>query len=96
MSSEQLEASPQPTSAAGSLVKQVDDFSEDSLILNTSSVSQTNSESINTDEDAEEQALESHEVIELQIFSERKAWIEEKIKVCVGIPLMARYAKSLF
>ncbi len=28
----------------------------------------------------EEQALESHEVIELQSFSERKAWIEEKIK----------------
>ncbi|KAK0231021.1 hypothetical protein IW262DRAFT_1341747 [Armillaria fumosa] len=28
----------------------------------------------------EEQALESHEVIELQTFIERKAWIEEKIK----------------
>lgn len=28
------------------------------------------------------QALEGHEVIELQAFSERKAWIEEKIKVC--------------
>ena len=32
------------------------------------------------DEDAEE-ALEWHEVIELQAFSERKAWIEEKAKV---------------
>lgn len=31
--------------------------------------------------DVEEQALESHEVIELQTFSERKAWIEQKIKV---------------
>jgi hypothetical protein len=31
--------------------------------------------------DGEEEALESHEVIELQQFSERKAWIEEKIKV---------------
>jgi hypothetical protein len=30
---------------------------------------------------AEGQALESHEVIELQTFSERKAWIEAKIKV---------------
>lgn len=30
----------------------------------------------------EEQALEWHEVIELQAFSERKAWIEQKIKVC--------------
>ncbi len=29
----------------------------------------------------EEQALEDHEVIELQTFIERKAWIEEKIKV---------------
>ena len=29
----------------------------------------------------EEQALDRHEVIELQAFSERKAWIEEKIKV---------------
>ena len=29
----------------------------------------------------EQQALESHEVIELQTFSERKAWIENKIKV---------------
>ena len=32
----------------------------------------------------EEQALESHEVIELQTFSERKAWIEQKIKVLYG------------
>ena len=32
-------------------------------------------------DDSEGQALESHEVIELQTFSERKAWIEEKIKV---------------
>ena len=35
----------------------------------------------NTPTGGEEQALESHEVIELQTFSERKAWIEEKIKV---------------
>lgn len=32
----------------------------------------------------DEQALEWHEVIELQAFSERKAWIEEKIKVDKG------------
>jgi len=36
----------------------------------------------------EEQALESHEVIELQSFSERKAWIEEKIKVRVNASLL--------
>jgi hypothetical protein len=35
----------------------------------------------NSPHDGEEEALESHEVIELQKFSERKAWIEEKIKV---------------
>ncbi|KAF9470889.1 hypothetical protein BDN70DRAFT_888653 [Pholiota conissans] len=34
----------------------------------------------------EEQALESHEVVELQTFSERKAWIEEKIKFLEALP----------
>lgn len=32
--------------------------------------------------EADEQALESHEVVELQAFIERKEWIEEKIAVC--------------
>jgi len=36
--------------------------------------------------DGEEQALESHEVIELQTFSERKAWIEQKIEVLYASP----------
>ncbi|THH00398.1 hypothetical protein EW026_g2127 [Hermanssonia centrifuga] len=34
----------------------------------------------------EEEALEWHEVIELQAFSERKAWIEEKIKFLEKLP----------
>ncbi|KAI0698913.1 hypothetical protein BC835DRAFT_628774 [Cytidiella melzeri] len=34
----------------------------------------------------EEQALEWHEVIELQAFSERKAWIEEKTKLLEQMP----------
>ncbi|KAG1815317.1 hypothetical protein EV424DRAFT_1113907 [Suillus variegatus] len=34
----------------------------------------------------EEQALEIHEVIELQAFSERKAWIEDKIKFLEALP----------
>ncbi|KAG1820449.1 uncharacterized protein BJ212DRAFT_1340209 [Suillus subaureus] len=34
----------------------------------------------------EEQALEIHEVIELQAFSERKAWIENKIKFLEALP----------
>ncbi|KAI6004062.1 hypothetical protein EDD15DRAFT_2385150 [Pisolithus albus] len=33
-----------------------------------------------------EESLESHEVIELQTFSERKAWIEEKIKFLESLP----------
>ncbi|TFK76178.1 hypothetical protein BDN72DRAFT_853157 [Pluteus cervinus] len=36
--------------------------------------------------EGEEQALESHEVIELQSFSERKTWIEEKIKFLELMP----------
>ncbi|KAJ7283912.1 hypothetical protein C8J57DRAFT_1171877 [Mycena rebaudengoi] len=36
--------------------------------------------------DGEEQALEWHEVIELQTFSERKAWIEQKIKFLEQMP----------
>ncbi|KAG9317266.1 hypothetical protein JVU11DRAFT_1460 [Chiua virens] len=34
---------------------------------------------------AEKETLESHEVIELQAFSERKAWIEEKIKASLHL-----------
>jgi hypothetical protein len=34
-----------------------------------------------TSERGAEQPLESHEVVELQAFSERKEWIMEKIKV---------------
>jgi hypothetical protein len=37
-----------------------------------------------TSEQGGEQPLESHEVMELQAFSERKEWIMEKIKV--GVP----------
>ena len=39
--------------------------------------------------DGEEQALESHEVIELQSFSVKKAWIEENTKVCMKSVLEA-------
>lgn len=34
--------------------------------------------------DGDEQALETHEVIELQTFSDRKVWIEEKIKARIS------------
>jgi hypothetical protein len=36
-----------------------------------------------TSEQNGKQALESHEVMELQAFSERKEWIMEKIRVCI-------------
>ncbi|KAI0921922.1 hypothetical protein AcW2_006758 [Taiwanofungus camphoratus] len=39
-----------------------------------------------TDSHQDEQALEWHEVIELQAFSERKAWIEDKIKFLERLP----------
>lgn len=42
------------------------------------------SDQIRNPHNSEEEALESHEVIELQAFSERKAWIEEKIKVGIS------------
>ncbi|EIN10805.1 hypothetical protein PUNSTDRAFT_132875 [Punctularia strigosozonata HHB-11173 SS5] len=38
------------------------------------------------DDDDNDKALESHEVIELQTFSERKAWIVEKIKLLESMP----------
>ncbi|EGO01684.1 hypothetical protein SERLA73DRAFT_158900 [Serpula lacrymans var. lacrymans S7.3] len=43
-------------------------------------------ESTKPTKEKEEQALESHEVIELQTFSERKAWIEEKIQFLEKMP----------
>ncbi|KAF9076460.1 hypothetical protein BDP27DRAFT_1379987 [Rhodocollybia butyracea] len=36
--------------------------------------------------EGDEEALESHQVIELTLFSERKAWIEEKIKLLEQMP----------
>ncbi|KII95825.1 hypothetical protein PLICRDRAFT_129845 [Plicaturopsis crispa FD-325 SS-3] len=42
--------------------------------------------------EGEEQALETHEVIELQTFSEKKAWIEEKIKLLEGMPPIEVFA----
>ena len=43
----------------------------------------------------EQQALESHEVIELQTFSERKAWIEDKIKVGAFIAICVKGSHCL-
>ena len=40
-----------------------------------------------TSEQGGDQPLESHEVMELQAFSERKEWIMEKIKVSILTPL---------
>jgi hypothetical protein len=54
------------------------------LVSETSPALQMEPTSPTNENDGEEQALESHEVIELQTFSERKAWIEEKIKVSLS------------
>ena len=40
-----------------------------------------------TAEQSGQQPLESHEVVELQAFSERKEWIMDKIKVRIHNPL---------
>lgn len=54
-------------------------ISDDSIQLsNDSSASLSQEDNDLRDDD---KALEWHEVIELQAFSERKAWIEEKITV---------------
>jgi hypothetical protein len=78
MTSEQPQVSPSDL-ASGTLVKQEDSLSGISELA--SGHLQTESAPMTNENGDEEQALESHEVIELQTFSERKAWIEEKIKV---------------
>ncbi|KAH7887982.1 hypothetical protein F5I97DRAFT_1864642 [Phlebopus sp. FC_14] len=45
-----------------------------------------NPDEVQDPQNSEKEALESHEVIELQAFSERKAWIEEKIKFLKRLP----------
>ena len=49
--------------------------------------------------ETENETLESHQVIELQEFSERKAWIEEKIKVSLhrsSLPSLSSHCISQF
>ncbi|KAI0265124.1 hypothetical protein BC834DRAFT_880220 [Gloeopeniophorella convolvens] len=45
-----------------------------------------------TQEQSGEQALESHEILELQAFSERKEWIVEKIKLLESMPPIELFA----
>jgi len=89
MTCDQPEALPQSNleSASETLVNQADNEAEDAgLVPDTPLDLQTGRESTSPthENDDEEQALESHEVIELQTFSERKAWIEEKIRVSLS------------
>lgn len=44
-------------------------------------IQDTTMETAGQKKQGEEEALESHEVIELQAFSEKKPWIEERIRV---------------
>jgi hypothetical protein len=89
MTCDQPEALPQTNleSASETLVNQADNEAEDAgPVPDTLLGLQTGRESTSPTHgnDDEEQALESHEVIELQTFSERKAWIEEKIRVSLS------------
>lgn len=83
MSSEPERTSPGDNyESSGTAAARDDDLALDSHYSSNSSLSMT-TEQPKTPTDGEEEtlALESHEVIELQTFSERKDWIEEKIKV---------------
>lgn len=56
-------------------------------------------ERVRPPDDTEKETLESHEVIELQAFSERKAWIEEKIKAslhCSSFQALSSHIISQF
>jgi len=59
----------------------VDQIFSSKEVLDSSNGTAAITDSLELVKASEEQALESHEVIELQTFSERKAWIEAKIKV---------------
>jgi hypothetical protein len=76
-----MQARPLPDEAsqsAGTITENVAQFSAPS----TASSSGTGLGDTSLDASkTEEQALETHEVIELQLFIERKVWIEEKIEV---------------
>ena len=79
---------PPPAEEAGPL-SHMNDESLETLLASQLSPSQNPA----TEEAAEpsgEQALESHEVMELQAFSERKEWILDKIKVRSSVLLPSR------
>ena len=58
----------------------------ENLLASHRSQSQNAASDENSEQNSE-QPLESHEVIELQAFSERKEWIGEKIKVRVLVSI---------
>lgn len=56
--------------------------SDDLQMITEENVDAKHTEKSKTGQDLEE-FLESHEVIEINKFTERKEWIEEKIKACI-------------
>lgn len=78
------EVSTQPVSAALDLASnlQADLSTLEEQLLRANPNGLHKSPPLSDSRQPESQALESHEVIELQTFSERKVWIVEKIKVC--------------
>ena len=71
---------------------EVNSVGDSAPVSGPSSLPQAGPATTTNDNGEGEQALESHEVIELQTFSERKAWIEEKIKVNSPEILRGSYA----
>lgn len=86
-SSDTAEATPPPPPAHGAQSGTLDAVESHASALSELAASLTTASSSETtlrhehDDDGEEHALDSHEVIELQAFSERKDWIMDKIKV---------------
>ncbi|KAH9048968.1 hypothetical protein EDB84DRAFT_27487 [Lactarius hengduanensis] len=83
-------APPQQAEAAGPLGHMNYDSLENILASHLSQVQDAASDE-NSEQNGE-QALESHEVIELQAFSERKEWIVEKINLLEGMPPIEVFA----
>ncbi|KAH9030162.1 hypothetical protein EDB85DRAFT_1964325 [Lactarius pseudohatsudake] len=83
-------APPPQAEAAGPLGHMNYDSLENILASHLSQVQDAASDE-NSEQNGE-QALESHEVIELQAFSERKEWIVEKINLLEGMPPIEVFA----
>jgi len=84
-----VDRTPAPAETAGS-IGHMDYNPQENLLASHPPPSQDATSDERTEQNGE-QALESHEVIELQAFSERKEWIAEKIKVRAPVLFLRCY-----